>query len=1171
MKKLLIAINSLFIFCIVNAQATNTENYTQSRTYLEPVTTSSSTAKQIETVQYFDGLGRPKQVVNVKASPLEKDVVTAIVYDSFGRQTRNYLPVPQNSSSNGQIYTQNNTLVPFPVADATGIYNGERTYTEILLESSPLDRVLEQKSVGNDWSTKPVKFDYNANTVNDNVANLVTVTAWLNDATLSNIKTANTLFYGNGKLYKNTVTDEDGNKTIEFKNGKGQIVLVRKVLSTTENADTYYVYNEYDQLAFVISPKASFDFLDGAGSDDEIPTNILNDLCYQYRYDGRNRLVEKKLPGKDWEFLVYDKADRLIATQDANLRLSFTWLVTKYDKYGRVIYTALMPLPNQTRAGLQGITNQYVITESRNSTGFTRNGMQIYYTNDLYSQIETVLSVNYYDTYPTGSPALPAQILGQNVSSQDAQSSNISTKSLPTASYVKNIEDDNWTKNYTWYDTKGRAIGFHSINHLGGFTKTESELDFAGVPQQVITRHKRLDSDTEKVITELFAYDHQNRLLTHKHKVDTNTEEILAQNIYNELSQLKTKKIGGTNAATPLQSIDYAYNVRGWITKINDPNNLNGKLFGYEMKYQNPINTSLSPAKYNGNITEIDWAKNNGGLKRYSFNYDELNRLSEAIFSEPNSSVPVNNKFDEMLSYDLNGNISNLSRNAPSYYGTAEQIDDLSYNYQGNRLVSVSDGTGNSTGYEGGGGSIDYDDHGNMITMPDKMIEEIRYNYLNLPKKFVSNNQTTSTSYLYRADGTKLQKFYITSSSGSMYLTSTEYLDGFHYASSNGGELGAIYEATGGTAYESEAFMPILQELAYQNQLKFVPTAEGFFDFENNQYIYQYKDYLGNVRVSFKKNGNHLDVTDSNDYYPFGMSFVRDPEENAYFGTGSYTNYKYNGKELQETGMYDYGARFYMPDIGRWGIVDPLSEKHRRHNPYNYAVNNPIMFIDPDGRDIRFGDNIYSYQKNRDYSKIKNEFDRNTYEALDYLYSTGALNLTIGEGKEAKSVNVMDFMINDKENTFTILEQKAGGKRNEFDPNSKSVKFNPYEGMRFRKDGTKSSREPGNNGSNSPSSRLGHEIIHGYILFSTPNKYGELNRNKYDAREDKKILTPGGENVGFPDEGEEYTTITLGNQMNRKLGEDERTNYGIFPSPVENVKSTNIVVPAEVKPPTTSK
>ncbi|WP_317126194.1 RHS repeat-associated core domain-containing protein [Chryseobacterium pennae] len=87
---------------------------------------------------------------------------------------------------------------------------------------------------------------------------------------------------------------------------------------------------------------------------------------------------------------------------------------------------------------------------------------------------------------------------------------------------------------------------------------------------------------------------------------------------------------------------------------------------------------------------------------------------------------------------------------------------------------------------------------------------------------------------------------------------------------------------------------------------------------------------------------------DTNNYYPFGMNHIQGSLGTSKFG--SHYSYKYNGKELQETGMYDYGARFYMSDIGRWGVVDPLAEISRRFSPYNYGLNNPIMFIDPDGR-----------------------------------------------------------------------------------------------------------------------------------------------------------------------------------------------------------------------------
>ncbi|MEN5309867.1 RHS repeat-associated core domain-containing protein [Chryseobacterium cucumeris] len=84
------------------------------------------------------------------------------------------------------------------------------------------------------------------------------------------------------------------------------------------------------------------------------------------------------------------------------------------------------------------------------------------------------------------------------------------------------------------------------------------------------------------------------------------------------------------------------------------------------------------------------------------------------------------------------------------------------------------------------------------------------------------------------------------------------------------------------------------------------------------------------------------EIVEVNNYYPFGLLHnYTATTQNAY-------QYKYNGKELQETGMYDYGARMYIPDLGRWGVIDPLAETSRGWSTYAYAYNNPVMFIDPD-------------------------------------------------------------------------------------------------------------------------------------------------------------------------------------------------------------------------------
>jgi len=131
--------------------------------------------------------------------------------------------------------------------------------------------------------------------------------------------------------------------------------------------------------------------------------------------------------------------------------------------------------------------------------------------------------------------------------------------------------------------------------------------------------------------------------------------------------------------------------------------------------------------------------------------------------------------------------------------------------------------------------------------------------------------------------------------------------------------------------------------------LEFFPTAEGYYDYVGKKYVYQYKDHLGNIRLSYAKNPatQVLEIIEENNYYPFGLKHngYNDYADNSH-------KYKYNGKELQDElglNMYDYGARNYDPALGRWMNIDPLAEKSRRFSPYTYALNNPVYFIDPDG------------------------------------------------------------------------------------------------------------------------------------------------------------------------------------------------------------------------------
>ncbi|MGH2666740.1 DUF6443 domain-containing protein [Flavobacterium sp.] len=940
-----------------------------------------------QNVTYFDGLGRPIQTIAIGQGGTGQDIITPMEYDGFGRQAIEYLPYPAANVSNSYPRIDPNTAI----TTAKGIYsaakydNTTNPFSEKAFEQSPLNRVLKQAAPGVSWkmnSGHEIKIEYQTNMDADAVKLYKANANWEVGLGLYKISLPEPGSYAEGKLYKTVTYDENSGanpsesngSTVEFKNKEGQIIL-KRTYDSGERHDTYYVYDLYGNLTYVLPPKVA-----GAINDE-----VLNGLCYQYKYDLRNRLVEKKLPGKQWEFIVYDKLDRVVATGPAFSPFKNEtiegWLITKYDAFGRPVYTgwsgqASNSVARKTLQDAQNVSS--ALFETKVNSGII-DDIPVYYSNSTITPANfKLLTVTYFDDYAfPNAEGLPTTIEGQAVS--------VNVKGLVTGSWTRAITTASATLGEnatTFYDTRSRVVGIRTQNHLGGYTNTDSILDFTGKSISTVTKHKRTSGDTELTIKEDYLYSAQDRLLTHIHRVNGGAAEVLADNTYDDLGQLSTKSVGNS-AGAPLQKVQYKYNVRGWLTGINNVKNLQQDtdpidLFAFKINYDKvEANANYAKALYNGNIAETSWITNSdvtGAIRTYGYQYDQLNRLQEATYQTPNLT-DNKNYFGENMDYDKNGNITRLQRqyiaglSANPYVG---DMDNLGYFYtaNSNQLTKVTDTSNqpqgfkdDSNGYNDSADDYTYDLNGNLIKDENKNITEILYNQLNLPKKITFGTNGT-IEYIYNATGQKLEKI-VKEASGATY---TEYLGGFQYsyvitdgpAPDDPGDTDPPIDgedpAPTDPPVEANRFGTLAsQQVPSRPTLQFFPTAEGYYDNIGKKYVYQYKDHLGNIRLSYAKNPvtQVLEIIEENNYYPFGL------KHEGYNDYGVSNNkHKYNGKELQdELGLnfYDYGARNYDPALGRWMNIDPLAEQSRRFTPYAYALNNPVFFIDPDGMKAQAG------------------------------------------------------------------------------------------------------------------------------------------------------------------------------------------------------------------------
>ena len=253
-----------------------------------------------------------------------------------------------------------------------------------------------------------------------------------------------------------------------------------------------------------------------------------------------------------------------------------------------------------------------------------------------------------------------------------------------------------------------------------------------------------------------------------------------------------------------------------------------------------------------------------------------------------------------------------------------------------------------------------YDKNGNMIEDKYKKIY-ITYNYLNLPLQIeYKSGENNFIHFVYSATGEKLQK--IITVEGKVQ-SKTDYINGIEYKND------------------------VLQRIAH--------TEGSLSRQDDDKFLQEYvlRDHLGNTRVTFTDadndgNVNEKDIKQINMYYPFGLN-----AEGNWNGAAGSNKYQYNGKSWEDDfglGWNDYGARFYDPAGGRWLGVDPLAESYSSWSPYNYTMNNPIKFIDPDGmgvetRVVNLADGKVIYDDNAvdGNTYVVESADGTTFKSLD--------------------------------------------------------------------------------------------------------------------------------------------------------------------------------------------
>jgi len=652
----------------------------------------------------------------------------------------------------------------------------------------------------------------------------------------------------NNNMYQvTTTTDESGNVTETWTDGWGR--TVRTIADPGGiAAETIFEYDPLDNLTKVIAP---------------------NGGETTYAYDAAGNLTEKTSPDAGTVKFEYDNAGNLRFSQDPNRAAAGEVVFRQYDKLGRPITKGVAPA-------------DFAALDPEAEHGFESTNGNLH-------------GVYAYDSKP-GTDSFP-----WNQFSIELNSISPSNTEGSMVARAWRLNSGTWQLTVFSYDNEGRVSDKWTWTETIPETTTHITYEYNRA-DELTQLAIILGETTPDTFTHWYSYDKRGNIS----EIYTGTTS----------TQPGSPTISYTYTATgaietvdyPGNQTDYAYNIRDWVTEINDVTNTNTP-FAAAYTYFNNGNIDL--AEYRNPLAVSD------NRYSYDYEYDQLNRLTEANFKIPGNDP---NDYDlSGISYDKAGNILAMTRNKE----TGAAIDNLTYNYSGsNRLQSVADAVSTTPeDWDAEDASFGYDPNGNVTSQTGKFTN-ITYDHRNLPTSKTTHTGTTVEAW-YTADGQRFRK---------ATLGGDEYL----------------YIRDGAQT------LALLKNRNLQHWNIIGAATEGRQEGTGDQRFYL-KDNLSSTRAVVDETGTPIEAYD---YDPWGLAMA------GRFTQADGTVEKFTGKERDsETGTDHFGAREYDGTLGRWQSVDPLAEKYPSLSTYNYVANNPLLLIDPNGKEIKIeGDDEFRKQ-----------------------------------------------------------------------------------------------------------------------------------------------------------------------------------------------------------------